>query len=62
MSLDEHSEDIATVDLKIAEITSLALELKGCLVYGRAVSKKLPTSFVICCSKAFYDGALLDNT
>ena len=38
-----------------------ALELKGCLVYGWAVSKKLPTSFLICCSKAFYDGALLDN-
>ena len=38
-----------------------ALELKGCLVYGWAVSKKLPTSFLTCCSKAFYDGALLDN-
>ena len=38
-----------------------ALELKGCLVYGCAVSKKFPTSFLICCSKAFYDGAWLDN-
>ena len=37
-----------------------ALELKGCLVYGWAVSKKLPTSFLICCSKAFYDGAWLN--
>ena len=38
-----------------------ALELKGCLVYGWAVSKELPTSFLICCSKAFYDGALHDS-
>ena len=38
-----------------------ALKLKGYLVYGCAVSTRLPTSFLICCSKAFYDGAWLDN-
>jgi len=42
--------------------TSWELELKGCLVYGWAISKKLPTCFLICCSKAFYDGAWPDNT
>ena len=39
----------------------LALELKGCLVYGWEVSKKLPTSFLICCSKAFCDEVWLDS-
>jgi len=39
----------------------MALELKGCLVYVWGVSKKLPTSFLICCSKAFCDEAWLDS-
>jgi len=38
-----------------------ALRLKGGLAYGSVASKKLPASFWIWGSKAFSDGALLDN-
>ena len=28
----------------------MGLELNGCLVYGLAISRKVPKSFLICCS------------